>query len=74
MIKYVQRANEVLRVEDGAVDKYLANGYDLLDDTGSRVIRKGVKESYTLAEYKALQEENERLKAEIETLKAKKNA
>ena len=72
MIKYVQRANEVLRVDDGAVDIYLANGYDLLDDTGSRVIRKGVKESYTLAEYKALQEENERLKAEIETLKAKK--
>ena len=72
MIKYVQRANEVLRVDDGAVDKYLANGYDLLDDTGSRVIKKGVKESYTLAEYNALQAENARLREELEALRAKK--
>lgn len=72
MIKYVQRANEVLRVDDGEVDKYLANGYDLLDDTGSRVIKKGVKESYTLAEYNALQGENARLREELEALRAKK--
>lgn len=72
MIKYVQRGNEVLRVTDSVADKYLANGYDLLDDTGTRIVKNGTKEHYTLAEYKALQEENERLKAELEALKAKK--
>ena len=72
MTKYVQRANEVLRVDDGAVEKYLANGYDLLDDTGTRVVRKGVKETYTFAEYKALQDENKNLREELEALKAKK--
>jgi hypothetical protein len=72
MIKYVQRGNEVLRVEDSVVDKYLANGYDLLDDTGTRIVKKGTKEQYTLAEYKALQEENARLRAELEVLKSKK--
>ena len=72
MIKYVQRGNEVLRVDDSVVDKYLANGYDLLDDTGMRVVKKGVKETYTLAEYKASQEEIARLRAELEALKSKK--
>lgn len=71
-MRIVQRANVVLRISDDAVDKYLANGYDLLDSEGKTVVKKGVKESYTLAEYKALQEENERLKAELEALKAKK--
>lgn len=72
MTRYVQRGNEVLRVDDSAVNKYLANGYDLLDDAGMRVVKKGVKESYSFAEYKALLDENARLREELESLKSKK--
>ena len=71
-MKYVQRNNEVLRVNDEAVDKYLKNGYDLLDDTGKTVVKKGVKETYTRAEYLALVNECEALRAELTKLKAKK--
>ena len=72
MTRYVQRGNEVLRVDDSAVNKYLANGYDLLDDAGMCVVKKGVKESYSFAEYKALLDENARLREELESLKSKK--
>lgn len=71
-MKFVQRKNEVLRVDDSAVDKYLADGYDLLDDEGKKVVKKGVKENYTFAEYRALQIENASLRAELDALKAKK--
>lgn len=71
-MKFVQRNNEVLRVNDEAVDKYLKNGYDLLDDAGKKVVKKGVKETYTRAEYLALVNECETLRAELAKLKAKK--
>ncbi len=73
-MKFVQRNNEVLRVSDDAVDKYLKNGYDLLDEKGVKVVKKGVKESYSRAEYEAVANENAKLRAELEKLKAKKNA
>lgn len=62
-MKYVQRANEVLRVPDDAVKEYLASGYDILDDEGKKVVQKAEKSVYTATEYNAL-------KAEIATLKA----
>ena len=68
-MKYVQRGNEALRVEDDAAASYVENGYDLLDDKGKNVVKKGKKASYTAAEYGALREENEKLKKEIAALK-----
>ena len=69
-MKFVKRANEVLRVPDDAVDSYLNSGYDLLDDKGRKVIKRGKKASYTAAEFDALAAENEQLKKELEALKA----
>lgn len=68
-MKYVQKKNEVLRVPDDAVNGYLQNGYNLLDDNGKWVVKEGVKETYSYAEHKALLEELERVKKENSLLK-----
>ena len=69
-MKYVQRRNEVLRIADDQVDAYLKDGYDLLDDEGKTIKKKGQKATYTAQEYKALEEVNAKLKAENAKLKA----
>lgn len=68
-MKFVQRSNEVLRVPDDAVDGYLKKGYDLLDDSGKHVVKKGARESYTPAEYNALLDEIEELKKKLASAK-----
>ena len=80
-MKLVQRKNEVLKIPDDAVDSYLENGYNLLDNSGKYVVQEGKKETYSYAEHKALKEqleavkkENEKLKRENEALKGEKGS
>lgn len=70
-MKLVKRKNEVLRVNDDAVERFLKDGYDLLDDAGKNVVQMGMRETYTAAEYNAVVQENTKLKEELNSLQRK---
>lgn len=62
----VQKANKQLTVEDNAVDKYLSDGYDEIDNDGKVIKSATAKKAVDVSEYN-------RLKAELEKLKKSKN-
>ena len=67
----VQRANVILEISEQEQDKYLAQGYDILDDSGN-VVKKSIPTDIgrlRVAYHEAL-EEIEKLKAEVEKLTA----
>lgn len=66
----VKLANKVLRIDERNKKAYLARGYNVIDEKGN-VIEHNTA-AVTPAEYNALVEENSKLKAEIEKLKARK--
>lgn len=77
----VQRANVVLKVRDEEVDKYLARGFNLLNENGE-VIRSATpndlatfKEAYIRQskEIEDLNSQIEELKAELEKARQKKS-
>ena len=69
---FAKKLNKVIKVNDATKDFYANQGYDIVDDNGKVVQRaKGAKVS--VAEYDKVVEENEKLKAEIKELKAKKS-
>ena len=77
----VQRANVVLKVRDEEVDKYLARGFNLLNENGE-VIRSATpndlatfKEAYIRQskEIEKLNSQIEELKAELEKARQKKS-
>ena len=73
----VRKANKILRVSENEVAKYIADGYDVIDNMGS-VVQKSVPHDPNVlraefinnqATIKALKEEIEALKNEIQKLK-----
>lgn len=75
----VQRANVVLRIKESEAERYLAKGYNILDEDG-KVARKAIpgtlgelQVAYAehIKEIDELKAEIEAYKAEIEALKAK---
>lgn len=62
----VQKANKQLTVDDNAVEKYLSDGYDEIDNDGKVIKCATAKKSVDVSEYN-------RLKAELEKLKKGKN-
>lgn len=77
----VKRANRILTVNDKLVDDYLERGYDEIDDKGKvlkagkggNVDAKTAKKLEAVEKANAkLKEENEALKAELETAKKTK--
>ena len=70
-VKLVKRKNEVLRVRADSVESYLKNGYDLLDDSGKKVVKEGVRQTYTAAEYNSVVKENTHLREQLSELQRK---
>lgn len=70
---YVQRANVVLRIKESAADRYLAKGYNILEEDGKTVIKEAMPRTVGELQvaYSNHLKEIEALKAEIEELKAK---
>lgn len=76
----VKRANVILQIKDDQVDRFVSDGYDVIDETG-KIIQKSVpKDVGTLQkayadltqEIKDLKAENEELKETIKSLKKTK--
>ncbi len=67
------KENKEYTVDEVSKEKYLAMGYDIVDDNGS-VLERSPKSTVSYAEYAKLLEENEKLKAEISKLKAETKA
>ena len=65
----VRRGNKVKQIIEDSKERYLAEGFDVIDDKG-KVIKRGNRPSAKIM--KELEEENEKLKKEIKELKAKK--
>lgn len=73
-----RRANKILKIDENAVDRYLAQGYTITDVQGNLVKKGTPRDTIQLtAEYKkqeeeiaGLKSENEALKAEVKALKA----
>lgn len=71
----VQRANKYLRVPADAVDRYIAKGYDVVDENDNVVVKSIPNDMNTLKmEYSKQLEEIEKLKAEVSRLKAELNS
>lgn len=73
MALYAQKANIVTAVTEAQIDKFVADGYTIIDESG-RIIREtapdnipALKEAYVqnVAEINALKAENARLKDEL---------
>lgn len=79
MTTYIaRRANKILKITDDAVDRYLAQGYNITDEQGN-LIKKGTPHdtNQLTAEFKkqeaeiaGLKNENDALRAEVKALKA----
>lgn len=75
----VRKANKVLRVSENEVAKYIANGYDIIDEQGGvvqasvphdpNILKKAFVDNQ--ATITQLKEEVRTLKAEIDSLKEK---
>lgn len=76
---YAKRSNRVVQIAESEVNRYVEQGYTIVDEKGT-VIKETVptdlatlKLAYNkhIEEIKALKEENDTLKKEIESLKSK---
>ena len=69
----VRKANTILSVTADEKASYLAKGYDVLGENGKVIEESTPNDTATLqAKYLELKQENEKLKAEIASLKATK--
>ena len=66
-MKAIKR-NKVYTVNETTKDSYLAQGYDIADDSGN-VIERSPQSTVKYSEYAAVVEENKKLKAENKKLK-----
>lgn len=75
---FARKANKILRISEDAIDRYMAQGYNITDEQGN-LVKKGTPRDVNQlsAEYKKQEEElkslsaeNAMLKAEIKSLKA----
>ena len=80
---YIQRANVILEVKDDQVDRFVNEGYDVIDMNTGKIITKSVPRDITgltraynehTEEIKRLKEENAKLTSEIKKLKSKSKA
>lgn len=62
------KANKVYTIDDTAKSAYLAQGYDIADDSG-KVIERSPQTTVKYSEYEKIAAENKKLKAEIARLK-----
>lgn len=71
----IKRANVILRVHPDAVQSYLNQGYNIVDEQGN-VLKEGlpVTNEQFKKEYFRLKQENEQLKEELAALKSQKVA
>ena len=71
----IRRANVVLDVTENEVEKYLADGFDIIDDNG-KVLKASVPNDVNALKKAYVEHENEikSLKEEIERLKAQTKA
>jgi cell shape-determining protein MreC len=63
---YAKKKNKIYRIKEDQQKQHLANGWDILDDSG-KVVKKGNQP--TPKRLKELEAENEALKKEITKLK-----
>lgn len=68
---YAKKLNRVIQVNEQTKDFYVNQGYDICDDKG-KVIEHGKGAKVSAVAFEKLAEENEKLKKQIEELKAKK--
>ena len=62
------KANKVYTIDDTAKSAYLAQGYDIADDSG-KVVERSPQTAVKYSEYEKIAAENKKLKAEIAKLK-----
>lgn len=67
----VKKLNRILSVDDRAVESYLKQGYDEIDDKGRIVRRATGGRDIPVAEYNKVLTENEELKAKVKELEKK---
>ena len=76
-IYFAKRANKVIKINEDAIDKYIAQGYNITDEQGN-MVKKGTPHTAVqlTAEYKkqeaeiaSLKAKNEALVAEVKALK-----
>lgn len=65
----VKKKNRQLTVSNEAVQKYLKEGYDQINDKGKVINKATGGRMVSLAEYNLVSEENEKLKKEIAKLR-----
>ncbi|WP_017379744.1 hypothetical protein [Paenisporosarcina sp. TG-14] len=66
----VKKSNRVLTVDENAVEAYLKQGYDKVDDKG-KVLKKAIAgKSVSAAEHNKVIEENDKLKEDLKKAKA----
>lgn len=71
MSTYVRTGGKMLKVADDAVQRYLLEGYDVVDERGVVITKAIPRDTNTLTlEYKRLTAENKALKAKVATLEA----
>lgn len=68
----VKRLNKVLTIPEEALDRYLREGYDQIDENGQIIKRATGGRFVSISEYNRLVAELEKAKAEIQKLKAEK--
>ena len=68
---FVQRANVILEVKEEQVQRYVDNGYDVLDDSGN-VVKKSIPRDVRTLQmaYVEQKQQIERMQAEIDALQA----
>ena len=70
----VKKGNVIYDVTEVRLEQYLKEGYDQIDPKTGKVIRQATGgKTYTIEEYRALEDENARLKEEIASLKKGKS-
>ena len=67
---YAQRGNKIIRIAEAQIPQYKNDGFDILDD--GKIVEYGRGKTISPDQYLRVVRENEALKIEIETLKAKK--
>lgn len=67
-----KKSNKCYSIEKREVNSFQSQGYDIYDDNGN-LVAYGTGKTISADKYFKLQKENEELKAEIKSLKKKKD-